>query len=304
MKHLLLRNAFTLKAFLLVSMIVGAVSGAWAQTYKLEKVTSVAQNGLYVFEQDGYVMKGSVSSSALQTTNSYKTSDLSGTENYVWELVYGSTSGSYYQILNVDTKKYITNSSSTNITLGDGSHWAFNFQEDGTVLIQNKDNSDRFLGYTNATSHAYKAYATSNLSSSTYPHAINVYQLVAEGGAADESVATSVTIDATGITNTDVYTGTDAGIFTASVVSADRGGVAAFFAPCAAPRTGNANRRSLLLRHDGQHLAAVVHAAVRAHVVRLLHAAALRARLDRRQYRLLQLRHALALAHFRLLVLR
>ena len=221
MKHLLLRNAFTLKAFLLVSMIVGAVSGAWAQTYKLEKVTSVAQNGLYVFEQDGYVMKGSVSSSALQTTNSYKTSDLSGTENYVWELVYGSTSGSYYQILNVDTKKYITNSSSTNITLGDGSHWAFNFQEDGTVLIQNKDNSDRFLGYTNATSHAYKAYATSNLSSSTYPHAINVYQLVAEGGAADESVATSVTIDATGITNTDVYTGTDAGIFTASVVSAE-----------------------------------------------------------------------------------
>lgn len=221
MKQKLLRNAFTLKAFLLVSMIVGAASGAWAQTYKLEKVTSVAQNGLYVFEQDGYVMKGSVSSSALQTTNSYKTSDLSGTENYVWNLVYGSTIGSYYQILNVDTKKYITNSSSTNITLGDGSHWAFNFQEDGTVLIQNKDNSDRFLGYTNATSHAYKAYATSNLSSSTYPHAINVYQLVAEGGAADESVATSVTIDATGITNTDVYTGTDAGIFTASVVSAE-----------------------------------------------------------------------------------
>lgn len=31
MKHLLLRNAFTLKALLLVSMIVGAVSGAWAQ---------------------------------------------------------------------------------------------------------------------------------------------------------------------------------------------------------------------------------------------------------------------------------
>ena len=31
MKHLLLRNAFTLKALLLVSMIVGAVSGAWAE---------------------------------------------------------------------------------------------------------------------------------------------------------------------------------------------------------------------------------------------------------------------------------
>lgn len=44
MKHLLLRNAFTLKALLLVSMIVGAVSGAWAQestlTEGFEKATT------------------------------------------------------------------------------------------------------------------------------------------------------------------------------------------------------------------------------------------------------------------------
>ena len=62
--------------------------------------------------------------------------------------------------------------------MGTGSDWSFNFQTDATVLIQNNDNSDRFLGYTDATSHAYKAYATSNLKD--YPHAINVYQLVAQ----------------------------------------------------------------------------------------------------------------------------
>ena len=36
------------------------------------------------------------------------------------------------------------------------------------------------MGYSSATSHAYKAYAISNLSD--YAHAIKVYQLVEEGG--------------------------------------------------------------------------------------------------------------------------
>ena len=54
----------------------------------------------------------------------------------------------------------------------------FQFPRWRTVVIQNADNEDRFLGYTSATSYAYKAYAESNLTSTTYPHAINVYKLV------------------------------------------------------------------------------------------------------------------------------
>ena len=153
----------------------------WGQTtYKLQQVTSVEAGGLYVFEQDGYVMNNTVSSSALQTTNSYQTSGLNGTETYVWTLETASN-GFYMKNVYLTSNQYINNASSTGMSFGSkNSIWAFNFQTDNTVLIQNNSNSDRFLGYTNATSHVYKAYATSNISS--YPHAIKVYQLVEETG--------------------------------------------------------------------------------------------------------------------------
>ena len=181
-----------LKSILLLCALIVGSSNVWAATYKLEQVTSVSAGGMYVFEQDGYVMNNNVSSSALQTTNSYKTTKLAGTETYVWTLV---ASNGYFKMKNLSyggSGQCLTNSSSTTVTFGDGSEWAFNFQTDGTVIIQNHNNSDRFLGYTNSTSHAYKAYATSNLSGTSYPHAIKVYQLVeeavAEGTTADPSI--------------------------------------------------------------------------------------------------------------------
>ena len=155
--------------------------GMRGQTYKLQQVTSVEAGGLYVFEQDGYVMNNNVSSSALQTTNTYNTTGLGGSEAYVWTLE-TATNGFYMKNVSLSSNQYLNNASSTGVSLGSKSSiWAFNFQTDNTVVIQNKSNSDRFLGYTSTTSHAYKAYATSNLSSSNYPHAVKVYQLVAEG---------------------------------------------------------------------------------------------------------------------------
>ena len=66
---------------LLCALIVGG--NTWAETtYKLQQVTSVEAGGLYVFEQDGYVMNNTCSSSALQTTNSYNTTGLTGAETY------------------------------------------------------------------------------------------------------------------------------------------------------------------------------------------------------------------------------
>ena len=71
---------FYSKLLLLVAMIVAGAGSSWAATYKLTKVTSVEAGGLYVFEQDGHVMNNTVSSSALQTTDSYSKTNLTGTE--------------------------------------------------------------------------------------------------------------------------------------------------------------------------------------------------------------------------------
>ena len=59
-----------------------------------------------------------------------------------------------------------------------------------------------------------------------------------------------------------------------------------------------------LLGGHAEDLAALVGAAVRTHMVRLLQAAAHGARLNRGEDRLLQLSDALALPHFRLFVFR
>lgn len=173
--------------FLTTLLLLAVSVGAWAQTtYKLTQVTSVEAGGLYVFEQDGYVMNNTCSSSALQTTNTYKTTGLTGKETYVWTLE-KATKGFYMKnVSNIEDENYLYNGSSTNVSLsGNKSDWVFNFQNDNTVLIQNTGNSNRFLGYTSSTSHAYKAYATSNFSS--YPHAIKVYMLEEETGGTELS---------------------------------------------------------------------------------------------------------------------
>ena len=190
---------------LMMTLLCAVVSVAWGDTtYKLEQVTSVEAGGLYVFEQDGYVMTNTVSSKALQTTNSYKTTGLEGNESYVWTLE-TATNGFYLKNVSLSSNQYLNNSSSTDVSFGTKSSiWAFNFQTDNTVLIQNKSNSDRFLGYSTSTSHAYKAYATSNLSSSTYPHAIKVYKLVSTTTTTTPTLTVSpanITVPATGVTN-------------------------------------------------------------------------------------------------------
>lgn len=158
-------------------MVVGG-TGAWATTYQLTKVTSVEEGKLYVFEQKGYVMNNTCASSALQCVSSYKTTDLSGSESYVWTLE-AATGGYYMKNVSLKSNQYLNNTSSTSVSFGSkNSIWTFSFT-DGVALISNKSNSNRFLGFYE--DGVYKAYATSNLSS--YDHAITVYELVEEGAA-------------------------------------------------------------------------------------------------------------------------
>ena len=171
---------------MIVAVMTTALSStAWGQTtYKLEQVTSVEAGGLYVFEQGGYVMINTISSSALQTTNTYNTTGLTGTETYVWTLE-AATDGYYMKNVSITgSSPYLKNGSSTSVTFGTKTSsdniWSFSFTDD-EALIQVVSNN-RFLGWTTKTSHVYKAYAANNLDSGNYPHAIKVYQLVEEGG--------------------------------------------------------------------------------------------------------------------------
>ena len=177
-------------AMVLTVLCTIGVGQMWAETYKLTKVTFVSAGEKYVFEQDGYVMNNSTSSSALQCTNSYNTTGLSGTENYVWTLE-TAANGFYMKNISKSSDQYLNNTSSTGVSFGNKSSiWKFTFTN-GIALIQNTSNSNRFLGYTNATSHAYKAYATSNLNS--YPHEVIVYKLEKETSASVS--VTSVSLD-------------------------------------------------------------------------------------------------------------
>ena len=167
----------TIRLLLVMFLTLTVSANAWGTTYKLTKVTSVSAGEKYVFEQGGYVMNNSVSSSALQCTNSYKTTGLEGTETYVWTLE-SATGGFYMKNVSKSSSQYLNNSSSTTVAFGNKSSvWKFTFT-DGIALIQNTSNSNRFLGWTSSTSYAYKAYATSNLAN--YPHAITVYKLEEE----------------------------------------------------------------------------------------------------------------------------
>ena len=63
------------------------------------------------------------------------------------------------------------------------SNWAFNFQSDNTVMIQNTSNDNRFLGFGlsgGVVTTKYKAYSPGTINEDSYLHAIKVFQLVDE----------------------------------------------------------------------------------------------------------------------------
>lgn len=178
-----------LKTMLLLCALIAGSSSTWATTYKLEKVTSVEAGSLYVFEQEGYVMNNTISSNALQTTTSYATTGLSGLETYVWKLK--KATGGYY-MYNISVDKHLnTESYSTNMSLGSNSTiWTFTFDEEGIVMIKNKNSDYRFLGFMNLISYVYKAYDSNYAPDlSEHPHAITVYKLVEEVDVPSSSVS-------------------------------------------------------------------------------------------------------------------
>lgn len=171
-----MRKLYFLKTMLLLCALVAGSSSVWATTYKLTKVTSVSADNKYVFERNSRVLT-TVSSSAVQTTNTYSKTKLAGTESYIWELK--SATNGYY--MKMSDGKFMNNSSGTGVSSGNSgsSVWKFTFSN-GIALIQNTSNGNRFLGETSSNSYQYKAYATSNLDS--YGHDFTVYLVEEEIG--------------------------------------------------------------------------------------------------------------------------
>ena len=160
--------------FLLIALLVGYQS-LLATTYKLTQVTAVADGNKYVFVESGHALT-TVSSSAIQSTTSYNTTGLAGTESYVWTLESGT--GGYY--VKMSDEKYLVSKNNsadmkTESWKGNGSVWAISFSE-SVALISVPSNENRFIG--NTTNNTYKAYAASNLDS--YAHDFVVYLLEEE----------------------------------------------------------------------------------------------------------------------------
>lgn len=153
-----------------------------ATTYRLQRVTSVTEGNYYVFEQGGYVIGNTFTSSkALKTTSTFSTTRLSGSENYVWTLE--SVTGGFKM---KQGSNYLKNESSTNLsfdTKSNSTTWTFSFQSDGTAIIG--ASPDKYLGYIDASSHQYKCYSGAG-SYGYQPHSIVVYQLVEETGTSAE----------------------------------------------------------------------------------------------------------------------
>lgn len=183
-----MKQTSLLKSMLLLcSLIVG--SSAWATTYKLTNVTSVSAGNKYVFVRNSRALSNTVSYSKLQTTDSYSTTGLSGSEAYVWTLE-TATGGFYVKNAALKSNQYLNNTSSGNISFGNtNSVWSIAFT-DGVALISNTSNSNRFIGETSSGSTEYKAYAASNLAS--YGHDISVYILEEEAAAAVSTPTFSV----------------------------------------------------------------------------------------------------------------
>lgn len=163
-------------------------------TYRLKRVSSVTHEGMYVLEQCGRVMTGSVNKkNQLLTTDAWTTSGLRGEEPYVWQLDEISGGIRFY---NISTKSYLAAGSDGDMSLSGTSSgaakWSFTLQRDGTMLIQDNVNGKRYLGYDSPTDYTYKTRTVTDMS---YPYHVVLYQLY-ESNDKDPMLTFSKAVDA------------------------------------------------------------------------------------------------------------
>ena len=175
--------------FFLLVMFFDIASSVSATTYRLQRVTSVESGQKYVFEQAGYVMSNSITTStpkdALKTKNVFKTTGLLGSEEYVWTLE-SASDGFKLKNESASGNKYLANHSETYLSFKENkeaSVWSFLFQSDGTARILKGTGGEIIktaLALTSSSlgSFNYKCYPMDDWG--YQPHSIVVYKLVPE----------------------------------------------------------------------------------------------------------------------------
>ena len=174
------------KIFSILAAIVFAGS-MMAQTFNLEKVTSVSAGKSYVFVRNNHALIAVVDSKKLQTTDDFLTEGLEGNENYVWKLETNdegfsiiANDGNYLNHKNKDTEMQLSASA--------WAIWTIKADSKGDLyLLNTKNGNNRFIGETGDGDNTYKAYAEQNLSGRG--HDFTIYELTEAGPSDKPSIA-------------------------------------------------------------------------------------------------------------------
>ena len=200
-----------LKTMLLLCALIVGYGSAWADDYELYSGTIT--EGDYVIVYDGVAMKNTVSSSRIGyqsvTISDDKISNPGAA--IVWHI---AASGDYWTIYNASVEKYAGGSTTKNAgalleEVTDYAKWSvtgsstYDFENKGRAG-GSSNTGNKWLRYNSGYGFAPYASGTGG--------ALSLYKKVEATGA-----ATTVTINSTGITNTNKFFGTAAGTLTASV---------------------------------------------------------------------------------------
>ena len=193
---------------------MAVVGVAWAQTTYTKVTTAPADwSGTYVIVADdsNVAFTGQSGSNnyggyaAVTITNGTVTGNFSDYEVLI------EKSGDYYTMKHVSSGKYLGWNSGNNLhfSTDEPTTNAFKWNLSTSSILNASDNA-RKLQY-NSSSPRFACYTSSQ----------KVAYLYLKESVSPTTVATTTTIDASGITNTDVYTGTAAGSLTATVTETE-----------------------------------------------------------------------------------
>ena len=191
-------------------MLVVGVGGVKADSYV--KYTGQITEGEYIVCYNVYAMKAEVSSDRLVSVKGYNTNQDKQTvtdASLVWII---KKQGDYYTLYNSSVEKYAASTGAKNkakleTSIGDNTLWTITGTS--TYEFVNKKNKDNNVNCNLRLNDGYgfACYATAT------GGALTLYKKVENS----TTLPTTTTIDATGITNTDVYTNKAAGQLTATV---------------------------------------------------------------------------------------
>ena len=214
-----MKQKLLLKAMLLLFALIAGSSSVWADDYALYSGTIT--EGDYVIVYSGVAMKNNVTSDRFDYQSVTISDDKITNPGaaIVWHI---AASGDYWTIYNANVSKYAASTGAKNkgqlLTSGTDDMSLWTVSGTSTYEFVNKKNTANKV---NANLRYNSGYGFACYSTGT-GGALSLYKKVEATGA-----ATTVTINSTGITNTNKFLGTAAGTLTAAVTVTSGGAAVA-----------------------------------------------------------------------------